>query len=187
MAGLQGDAGHRGLALAGRPVARVGGQVDRADDRLVGDGVLVVGALAVLAVLAAGQGILALHDDVDLEIHAGDGGLDARRLLDLLDLELLGDDLLGHGLGHDLLGDGLGDDLLGEHLGDGLGLRLGDDLLRDGFGDQFLGHLFHDGLGFRGDGLCLDGGLLVGGLVRLRRLVAHEMVSIGCGLCATCG
>ncbi len=73
------------LALAGRAVARVGGQLDDGGDRLVLDLVLVLAgdALAVLVVLAAQERILALDDDVDLEVGARDRGLDARGLLDL--------------------------------------------------------------------------------------------------------
>ena len=89
------------LALAGRAVARVGGELDDRGDRLVGDDVLVaLGAVlalgrlvGVLAVLVAGGCALALEDDVDLEVGARDGGLDARR--GILGRSLLGGRRLG--------------------------------------------------------------------------------------------
>src|SRR5919201_3704525 len=112
VAWLEDHARDGGLALAGRAVAGVGGEVDRdGGDRLVvghdvlcllgqrlGLLVLVVRALAVLG---------ALHDDVDLEVGAGDLGLDAGSGLLLVLLVVLlvvpgrGDRLLGgrRGLG----------------------------------------------------------------------------------------
>ena len=85
-AGLEDHARDGGLALAGRGVARAGGQVDRGvGDRL---GELLLGGVAVgvavLVLVLAAQGLLALAHDVDLEVHAGDLRLDARGLLDVI-------------------------------------------------------------------------------------------------------
>ena len=85
-AGLEDHARDGGLALAGRGVAGAGREVDRGvGDRL---GELLLGgvavALAVLVLVLAAQGLLALAHDVDLEVHAGDLRLDARGLLDEL-------------------------------------------------------------------------------------------------------
>src|SRR5690606_5694790 len=86
-------AGDRGLALAGRRVARVGAEVDRdRRDRLLVGVVLVVGGgelllgggvevLLVAVDAALAQRVVALGDDVDLEVEAGDLGPDARRRL----------------------------------------------------------------------------------------------------------
>src|SRR3954465_2136045 len=138
VAGLEDHAGDGGLALAGRAVARAGREVDRrVGDRLGQDLVGLLGAeLVLVALLVRAQRLLALADDVRLELHARDLGLDARGrlLLDVLDVPL------GHGviaLDHDLLGLGLvaarrlgrHDDILG--LGLVAARRLGrhDDLL----------------------------------------------------------
>ena len=81
-AGLQDDAGDGGLALARRAVARIGGEVDRdGRDRLLDDLVLSVsGSLTVGAVLGVRVGVLvlAVDDDVDLQVRARNLGLDAR-------------------------------------------------------------------------------------------------------------
>ena len=84
-AGLEDHARDGGLALAGRAVARAGGEVDRG----VGDRLRrgpprprrSPAVLVVLVLVLAAQGLLALADDVDLEVHAGDRRLDARRLV----------------------------------------------------------------------------------------------------------
>src|SRR6201999_1069510 len=93
-AGLERDARDGRLALARGAVAGAGGEVDRrVGDRLRQLVVVVVGGLVVVlldVVLAVartvGQGLFALADDVDLEVHAGDRRLHARRLVDLFDL-----------------------------------------------------------------------------------------------------
>src|SRR5207247_4599520 len=96
-AGLERDSRDSGLALAGGAVARAGGEVDRrVGDRL---GQLLLGlrgalggllVVLVLAVARAGtQRLLALPDDVDLEVHAGDRRLLTRRLLAVLDVRFL--------------------------------------------------------------------------------------------------
>src|SRR3954447_26819750 len=81
-AGKQDHAGDRGLALARRAVARAGGQVDRdGGDRLRRDVVGVAGRGVLVVVLAAGERVGPLLDDVDLEVGAGDLRLDAGRLV----------------------------------------------------------------------------------------------------------
>src|SRR5215207_2556931 len=77
-AGLEDHARDGGLALAGRGVARAGGEVDRGvRDRL--DEVFLGGLAVALAVdvLVLAVALLALAHDVHLEVHAGDLGLDA--------------------------------------------------------------------------------------------------------------
>src|SRR3954447_21746710 len=85
-AGQERDAGDRGLALARRAVARARAEVDRdRGDRLVGDLVGVArGRLLVFVALAPQERIDALLDDVDLEVGAGDLGLDAGGLVVVL-------------------------------------------------------------------------------------------------------
>src|SRR6185436_17037438 len=190
----QDDAGDRGLALARRAVARAGGQVDRdRGDRLVGDLLGVAGRrlLGVLA-LAAQQRVGALLDDVDLDVDAGDLGLDARGLVDVVLLEVLvavgRRGRVGGGGDRVALRRGLvGRRLLGgwRVLGGGRGL-----LGRRGF----LGRrgLLGGGLG---SGCLGGGGLLLGGGRCLLRLflgrgavVGHQDVSsIGVGFWAACG
>ena len=104
-AGLEDHARDGGLALAGRRVARAGGEVDRrVGDRLrlglVGVVALLAGLLVAL-LAPARLAVVLLADDVDLEVGAGDLGLDARGLVDLLELVLR---LVGRGRGHGLRG-----------------------------------------------------------------------------------
>ena len=84
-AGLEDHAGDGRLALAGRAVARAGGEVDRrAGDRLLR---LLLGSSRLGAAAARpssarrprGERVAALGDDVGLEVGAGDRRLDARR------------------------------------------------------------------------------------------------------------
>src|SRR5439155_10804994 len=89
VAGLERHAGDGRLALAGGAVARGRGEVDRGlGDRLVGDLLGLLGALRDLALLflgleiralLRGERVLALADDVDLEVGAGALGALARR------------------------------------------------------------------------------------------------------------
>src|SRR4051812_11740674 len=75
VAGLEDDARLRGLALAGRLVGGTRGEVDGGlGDGLVGQGVGILDGLAVLVeLLVVGRAIVvAVHDDVDLEVGAGD-------------------------------------------------------------------------------------------------------------------
>src|SRR5262249_38653434 len=109
--------------------------------------------------------LLALADDVDLEVHARDRRLHARRLVELLLDVLVGQDLVA--LDHDLLGRRL-HGLLSRRLG---GL-LGSGLLRGSLG------------------LLGSRGLL--GLVDLILVLGHvsyllSISAIGCGCCAACG
>src|SRR4051794_15541726 len=180
VARLEDHAGDRALALAGGGVGGAGGEVDRRlGDRLVGLLLGGQGGLGLLALLVGqvGQRVLALADDVDLEVGAGDLGPHARsgRLIVLL---AGGSGLrAGSGLGCLALGldaglgsgsrDLVGDGLLGGRLRLGLGGRLSLSLGRGG-----LLSLSHR-LGGRG-GVVLDRrggdlGRLVG--LGLRRLL----------------
>ena len=124
------DARDRRLALAGRAVARVVGELDLRRDRLLvdrlvlvaaGDGLLGVG----VDILGPRRAVLAVQDDVDLEVGARDGRLDTRRGLLLLEVVVV-----GHGLGRRLGGGGLfGGRRLGRRRG---GLLLGGGALRRG-------------------------------------------------------
>ena len=140
-----------------------------------------VAVLVALLVVLVAQGLLALADDVHLEVHAGDLRLDARRLLDVVVLVLDGrDGTGGRALGR-LLG-GRGEVGGGGGLG---GALLG---LRDGLvGDRLLARL----LAGRRRLLRADG-VLRRDLVRLvdlaLLLVGHRvMISSLVGFCASCG
>src|SRR4051794_36805153 len=141
VARLEDHAGDRALALAGGGVGGACGEVDRRlGDRLVGLLLGGEGGLGLLALLVGqvGQRVLALADDVDLEVGAGDLGPDARsgRLLVLLVL-----DAGGSGLGSRLgPGSGLGGLALGLDAGLGSGSR-------DLVGDGLLGGRLRLGLG----------------------------------------
>ena len=138
VARLEDHARHGGLALAGRGVAGAGGQVDRRIRDRLGEVLLAVAGLAGLVVVLAvevlaAQGLLALADDVDLEVGARDQRLHAGSgLLVVLAVVLLGGCGLG-GLGRGRVGLGRGRGLLGSGLGGGLlvgGGLLGSLLLR---------------------------------------------------------
>jgi hypothetical protein len=157
---LEDDARDGRLALARRAVARVRGEVDRRGDGLQvevvvlrGGGGLGLGGLALLA----GQGVLALGDDVHLEVHAGDRRLDAGRVvLVVLVVEVGGG---GRGIpGGARHGGHVGGRRAGGLLGAGGDLRVG---------------------GLRGLGAhVVVGGAVVGGrleVVGRRRLVGHGL------------
>src|SRR4051794_24410875 len=162
------DARDGRLALAGRAVARPGGEVDRdrRDGLVVGDvlGVVAGGLAVVVLVVRALAALGALHDEVDLEVGARDLRLLARSGLLLVVVDGVGGRLGGGGrvgggrLGHRLLSRG---GLLGRRRGRfGRGGLLGDRLGRRGL-------LGRSGLLGRrrlfGDGLLRRGGLLGGG------------------------
>src|SRR5205807_2731893 len=121
VARLERDTRDGGLALAGGAVPGGRGEVDGGlGDRLVGDllGVLAGGLLALGPLALGEERVLALADDVDLEVGAGDLRAHARRRL--LVVVLLGVGLRLGGRG------GLGLGLGGRgSLGRRLGLRLG--------------------------------------------------------------
>src|SRR6266508_2779896 len=81
-AGLEDHAGDGGLSLAGRAVARPGGEVDRdrGDGLIVGDVTVVDadGLAVVVLVVWAVATLGSLEDDVDLEVGARDLRLDAQ-------------------------------------------------------------------------------------------------------------
>src|SRR4051794_30214420 len=170
---LEDHAGDSGLALAGRAVPRARGEVDRRGrDRRVLDRVLVgLGrGLVVVAVLVVGRAlIVALEHEVDLEVGAGDRRLLARRLLDVLVLDVLD---------------------LALRLCGGCRSGFGDRLRRSGslLGLRLLGGSGLLGLRLLGCRRLLDRCLLGLLLVVARGVVGHQdFVSIGCGFCATCG
>src|SRR4051794_12619004 len=195
-------AGDRRLALAGSAIARAGAQVDRdGGDRLVGDLVGLAGR-GVLVVIVAGERVGPLLDDVDLEVGAGDLGLDARRLglvvlvvlVDLLRDRLRGGRRRGgrrrggRRRGGRRRGGGLRGGLVGRR-GERVALRallvLGRLDRRLLGGRRLLAGALVDG----GGGLLLRGGR---GLLRLllgrRAVVGHQLSSsIGVGFCAACG
>src|SRR5215213_6469255 len=185
-AGLQDHARDGGLALAGRGVARAGGEVDRGvRDRL--REVLVGGLAVALAVdvLVLAVALLALADDVHLEVHAGDLGLDAGPLLDVFDVAL--DHRLVRvdvGRGGGLLGGGL--------LRGGLGRgRLGDPLLRFRdrlVDDRLLALLLARRRRLLGADDVLGRDLRLVVYLALLLVVRHRvLISSLCGFCASCG
>jgi hypothetical protein len=182
-AGLEDHAGDRGLALAGRRVAGVGAQVDRdlgdglLDGLLVGGRELLVGGgleVLLVAVLRAAGAVLAVDDDVDLEVGARDRGAltrGGRRVV------VGGVGVLGVAGAAGRVGGALGRGL-GGRSGDGLGGRRVDglDLGGDGgLGVDVRGRTARDDLvgdGVVGGGLGLRVRQIL--LVRRRRVVGRR-------------